>query len=54
MARARFALARAIVASRGDRARARSLAEAARAGVAPLGAVGRRRAAEVASWLARR
>lgn len=51
-ARARFALARALVASGGDRVRARSLAESARAGFATLDAPGQKRAAEVARWLA--
>jgi tetratricopeptide (TPR) repeat protein len=49
----RFGLARALVASGGDRARARELAGSARAGFAELGAPGERRAAEVAQWLKR-
>jgi tetratricopeptide (TPR) repeat protein len=53
-ARVRFALARALVAAGGDRARARTLAEAARAGFATLGAPGAARAAEVDRWLATR
>jgi tetratricopeptide (TPR) repeat protein len=51
-ARLRFALARALVATGGDRDRARSLAEGARDGFATLGDPGRRHAAEVARWLA--
>ncbi|HKE18563.1 MAG TPA: serine/threonine-protein kinase, partial [Kofleriaceae bacterium] len=54
VARMRFALARALAGSGGDRVRARSLAESARAGFADLGAPGERHAAEVASWLKRR
>ncbi|HKE14718.1 MAG TPA: protein kinase [Kofleriaceae bacterium] len=53
-ARPRFAIARALVASGGDRARARSLAEAAQGGFAGLGAGGEARAAAVARWLAQR
>jgi len=53
-ARPRFAIARALVASGGDRARARSLAEAARYGFASLGAGGEARAAAVTRWLAQR
>jgi tetratricopeptide (TPR) repeat protein len=49
----RFAMARALVASGGDRRRARTLAEFAQDGFATLGAPGKRRAAEVARWLAR-
>jgi eukaryotic-like serine/threonine-protein kinase len=52
-ARARFAAARALVASRGDRHRARSLAVAARDGFASLGAPGRKRSDDVARWLTR-
>jgi tetratricopeptide (TPR) repeat protein len=52
-ARARLAMARALIAAGGDRKRARSLADAARAGFATLGAPGERRAAEVARWAAR-
>jgi tetratricopeptide (TPR) repeat protein/tRNA A-37 threonylcarbamoyl transferase component Bud32 len=48
----RFALARALVATGGDRARARSLAEAARDGFATLGDPGKKRADGVARWLA--
>ncbi len=52
-ARARFALARALVAAHGDRARAIALAESARAGFATLDAWGQKRAAEVTRWLSR-
>jgi eukaryotic-like serine/threonine-protein kinase len=53
MAPAQFALARALVATGGDRRRARMLAEAARAGFAALGPPGQARAADVTRWLAR-
>jgi tetratricopeptide (TPR) repeat protein len=49
----RFVLARALVAAGGDRARARTLAESARAGFATLGKPGERRAKLVETWLAR-
>ena len=52
-ARARFALARALVAARGDRERALALAESARAGFATLDAWGQKRAADVTRWVAR-
>jgi eukaryotic-like serine/threonine-protein kinase len=54
LARPRFATARALVASGGDRARARGLAEASQSGFGSLGAGGQARAAEIARWLARR
>ncbi len=50
----RFMLARVLVATGGDRDRARTLAETARNGFATLGAPGKKRAAEVTSWLATR
>jgi tetratricopeptide (TPR) repeat protein len=52
-ARARFALARALVASRGDRERALALAESARAGFATLDAWGQKRAGDVTRWVGR-
>jgi tetratricopeptide (TPR) repeat protein len=48
----RFMLARALVATGGDRDRARTLAETARDGFATLGSPGKKRAAEVTRWLA--
>ena len=48
----RFALARALVATGGDRGRARALATSARDGFATLGAAGARPAAEASRWLA--
>jgi hypothetical protein len=45
-------LARTLVASRGDRARARQLAGAARAAWVALGPPGQARAAGAARWLA--
>jgi tetratricopeptide (TPR) repeat protein len=54
LARLQWTLARALDATGSDRARARQLAEAARAGYAPLGAPGKARAAEIQRWLAAR
>lgn len=52
VAQLRFALARALIATGGDRDRARTLAEGARDGFATLGDPGAKRAAEVTRWLA--
>ena len=54
LARAQWLLARALLAANGDRARARDLAESARAGFATLGKPGATRASEIQRWLASR
>jgi tetratricopeptide (TPR) repeat protein len=53
LAESRFALARALVAQGGDRARARKLAEEARAGYASLGDAYHDKVVDVERWLAR-